>query len=136
MMFYLKFAEIGVNFSTDFHWILIHGHIARKGLTPDLPALMENVIYRSNKDQPQFMTSCPVIWLSMSNDGKRHGKAEHWMVNIGHTVLLYGLCLLSMCESYLLTVSQHSFHTTCPFRILSQRLSVRLRMEATDLPST
>lgn len=130
MMFYLKFAEIGVNFSTDFHWILIHGHIARKGLTPDLPALTENVIYRSNKDQPQFMTSCPVIWLSMANDGKRHGKAEHWMVNIGHTVLLYGLRLhrlLSMCESYLLTVSQHSFHITCPLRIL---------MGATDLLST
>lgn len=118
MAFHPKFVEISANFSTDFHWILIHGHIASKGLTPDHPALMEKVIYRSHKDQPQFRTSYRVIGPSTANDGKRHGKAEHWTVNIGHAAVLCGLCsLLLMCESYLLTDIQNIFHITCPLGI-------------------
>ena len=45
-------------------------------------------------------------------------------MNIGHAVLLYGLCLhsfLSMCESYLLTDSQNSFHITCPLGIQKKK---------------
>lgn len=129
MVFDPKFVEISANLSTDFHWILIHGHIAGKGLTPDLPALRENVIYRSHKDQPQLRASCPVVWPSIANDGKRHSRAGHWTLNTGHTVPVYGVCLHSLFSMCVVFAHWQSKHITCPLGILkTKRLHVRFQV--------
>lgn len=128
MTFVPKFVEISENFSTDFHCIFIHSHIASKGLVLDLPALMENVIYRSHKISHN---------LRLPNGGKRHGKAEYWTVNTGYTALLYGFCLpfTLSCVSLIYSLPVKTAfiqHTPLEYR-KEKNLCVRLQVERPSL---